>query len=233
MRLPPVLAVLAVALAACGAPPPPPVAPPPPPRPPPTRMRMSSELGEIDEAATKATFARVRPALTKCYSSGLERLEYLAGDVKFYLRVQADGHLRWVFLEESSFGDRETERCMLGVLSATQWPLPEGGEAEVHQGLGFDPPSGVRAPTDWSADRVSAGVSARSADVAACKKHGAGTFQVTAYVATDHGVGHVIAAGTTAPAAPAAADVDCVLGVVRSMKLPSPGSYPAKVSFPL
>jgi hypothetical protein len=192
---------------------------------------MSSELGEIDEAATRKTFDRVKPALMRCYTAGLERVEYLAGDIKFYIRVKQDGHLRWGFVEQSTLGDRKTESCMVGVLGDTQWPLPEGGEAEVHHGMGFDAPSNVRAPTDWSPDRVAAAVGKQGDAIAACRQHGSGSIQVTAYVAPDHGAGRVLAAGASAPSSDAASDIDCVLGVVRGMKVPSPGSYAAKVTF--
>ena len=201
---------------------------------------MSAELGEIDEAATTKTFDRIGPALMRCYTTGLGRLEYMAGDVKFYIRVKPDGRLRWAFLEQSTLGDRKTETCMLGALNDTQWPLPEGGEAEVHHGLGFDAPTNVRPPTDWSPDRVSAVIAPRSADAAACKRHGATTVQVTAYVGANQGAGRVLSAGAAASSSGAAAsgpdvaaDADCVLGLVRGMKMPSPGSYAAKVSFSL
>jgi hypothetical protein len=194
---------------------------------------MMSELGEIDEVATQKTFERIRPALMSCYSAGLTRLDSLAGDVKFFIRVKADGHLRWGFMEQSTLGDRQTETCMLGVLSGTQWPIPDGGEAEVHQGLGFDPPPGVRPPVDWKADRVTPAVDKKSVELKSCKKHGDGQFQVTAYVRNEKGAGRVILAGSTAPNNAAADDIECLLGVVRGLKLPSPGSYPAKVSFSL
>jgi hypothetical protein len=194
---------------------------------------MSSELGQIDEAATTHTFDRAKTGLMACYTSGLSRVEYLSGDLKFYFRVKPDGHLRWAVVEQSSLGDRDTETCMLGVLSGTTWPLPEGGEAEVHQGIGFDAPSNVRPPTDWNADRVALALGKKATNVSACKQHGAGTFQVTAYVGPEKGAGHVLAAGASAPNAKAAEDVDCLLGVVQGLKLPSPGSYAAKVSFSL
>src|ERR1700677_1718925 len=83
--------------AACGDSAPPPVAPPPPPPPAAVapKLHMSAELGEIDEAATIKTFDRLGPTLMRCYTSGLERIEYMAGDVKFYIRVKPDGRLRW------------------------------------------------------------------------------------------------------------------------------------------
>ncbi len=232
MRL--LLAALAAAVVGCGAPStePPPAAPVSPPlRHSGPRLRMQSELGQIDEAATSKAFSRAQPALMRCYAEGQGRLEYLAGDLKFFMRVQPDGHLRWVFVEQSTLGDHEAEACMLEALRSTAWPLPDGGDAEVHHDLGFDAPPGVRAPTDWSADRVAQAVA--SSAVEACKTHGTGTFHVTAYVEPDHGAGRVITASVAPPSAPAAADVDCLLGVVKGMKLPSPGSYPAKVSFSL
>ncbi len=197
------------------------------------KLRMQSELGDIDEGATKKAFERARPALLTCFATGLERVDYLAGEAKFFIRVKPDGHLRWAFLEQSTIGDRATEKCMVGALTDAEWPRPEGGEAEVHQGLAFDPPSGVRAATDWSGDRVAAALAKKSGAVSACKTHGDGTFQATAYVKADHGAGHVVTSGASAPSAAAAADIDCLLGVVSSLKLPNPGSYPAKVSFSL
>ena len=126
---------------------------------------------------------------------------------------------------------------MIDVVKATTWPLPEGGEAEVHSGLGFDPPSDVRPPSQWGAERVALALGPKAKDVNACKRHGAGTFHVTAYVGPapkpPHNAGLVLTAGAAAPGAPAAEDLDCLLGVVRRMQLPSPGSYPVKVSFPL
>ncbi len=234
MRL--LLAALAAAVIGCGASStePPPAAPvSAPPRHSAPRLHLQSELGQIDEAATSKTFSRSQSALMRCYTQGQGRLDYLAGDVKFFLRVQPDGHLRWAFVEQSTLGDHETEACMLEVLHSIAWPLPDGGDAEVHHDLGFDAPPGVRAPTDWSDGRVAQAVEHSSGAAAACKTHGTAVFQVTAYVGPDHGGGRVIAASVAAPSAAAAADVDCLLGVVRGMKLPSPGSYPAKVSFSL
>ena len=226
-------------LLGCSAPPPKvvEVAPPPPPPPPHRGMGVSAELGQIDEAATIKTFDRVKPALMKCYATGLDRLDYLAGDVKFFLRVQQDGHVHWVFMQESSIGDRVTEKCMLDVLTATQWPLPEGGEAEVHQGIGFDAPQGVRPPTSWSTDRVAAALGKHAKDFAACKGGESGSFNVTAYVEQKGAAGHVLAGvGSTAPTKDALRGRQGRLSasdVGPAMKLPSPGSYPAKVSFTL
>jgi hypothetical protein len=194
---------------------------------------MSSELGDIDEEATKRTFDRLSPDLMRCYSAGLERLEYLGGDVAVWFRVGADGRLRWAFFDQSTLGDRVTEACMLRVLTAAQWPRPDGGEAEVHHTFGFDPPADVKAPTTWHVDQVAGAIAESLNAVAACRRHGAGPFSVTAYVGPNGTVGRVLAAGAVVTNAQRVADVDCVLDVVERMRLPNPGDAPAKVSFSL
>ena len=113
---------------------------------------MSSELGQIDEPATIRAFDKLRPSFMLCYGAGQSHIEFLAGDVKFYFRVKPDGTTHWATLDMSTLGDRDTEKCMLAVVLGAQWPKPEGGEAEVHQGIGFDAPGDVRAPTVWSAE---------------------------------------------------------------------------------
>ncbi len=196
-------------------------------------LSVSTELGEIDQAATEKTFQGLQSQLGTCFKSGLTRVDYLGGDLAFFLRVGADGHAKYAYLEESSLGDRETERCMLHVVTGTQWPKPDGGEAEVRKKVGFDPPGDVRAPASWSSDRIAA-VLGKSGDKAAqCKQGASGTYSVTAYVEPDGKGGKVHAVGVAVPNKDADDKVDCIVEAVKSMKMPSPGSYAAKVTFTL
>src|SRR5580692_9577840 len=122
---------LFVLSAACGGSEPPPKEPeaPPPPVAHGPRLQMQSELGQIDPALTDATFKKLQPALMRCYEDGQKRIEFLGGDVKFFLRVQQDGHAKYAYLVEGTLGDRTTERCMLELAMNAAWPRPEGGEA--------------------------------------------------------------------------------------------------------
>jgi hypothetical protein len=228
------LIVIAAVLVACGGSEPPPKAPeseaPPPARQAP-KLHMESELGEIDSQATEATFVRLEPTLMQCYQAGQRRIEFLSGDAKFFLRVGIDGAARWVFLEESTLGDRDTERCMLDAVRSARWPQPQGGEAEVHKPLGFDAPANVRSPVDWSADRVAAALGKHQADLDKCKEGLAGSFHVTAYVQPHGRGGHVEAAGVAPPSQQGEEKIDCIVDVVKKMHVPSPGSYAAKVNF--
>jgi hypothetical protein len=197
------------------------------------KLHMQSELGQIDPQKTEATWAKIQPALMSCYADGRKRLEYLGGDVKFFLRVGQDGSAKYVYLVDGTLGDRQTERCMLDLAQSTPWPQPEGGEAEVQKSMGFDPPGNVRAPSDWSSDRIAAVLGAHDAEVAKCKAGTSGSFHVTAYVQPSGKGGHVAAVGVVPPNKDSEGTVDCLVDVVKKMKMPSPGSYAAKVSFTL
>jgi hypothetical protein len=231
----PVLLSMAFGIACGGSEPPPkePEAPAPPPAHHGPKMNMQSELGSIDPGETEATWKKIQPALMRCYEDGQKRLEYLGGDVKFFLRVGQDGAARYVYLVDGTLGDRKTERCMLDLAQGTSWPKPDGGEAEVQKSMGFDPPGNVRAPSDWSSDRIAVALGAHGADFAKCKAGISGSFRVTAYVQPAGKGGQVAAAGVAPPSKDGEDKADCLVDVVRKMKMPSPGSYAAKVSFTL
>jgi hypothetical protein len=221
----------------CGGAPPPPKEPEAEPAPPSPshgpRLNVSTELGQIDPVKTEATWAKLQPAMMRCYTDGQRRLEYLGGDVKFFLRVGQDGSAKYVYLVDGTLGDRKTERCMLDLALAISWPVPDGGEAEVQKSMGFDPPGNVRAPSDWASDKVSAALEAHGADVAKCKAGVSGTFHMTAYVQPLGKAGQVAAVGVAPPSKDGEGKADCLVDVVKKMKMPSPGSYAAKVSFSL
>jgi hypothetical protein len=228
--------VAALALAACGGSAPPakePEAEPPPPVSHGPKMKMQTELGTIDPGQTEAAWTKLQPSLMRCYTDGQKRLEYLGGDMKFFLRVGQDGSARYVYLLDGTLGDRETERCMLDLALGARWPTPDGGEAEVQKSMGFDPPSNVRAPFDWPSDKVSAALVAHGTDLAKCKAGVTGSFRVTAYVGPAGKAGHVLAVGVIPPNKDGDDKSDCIVEVVKKMKMPSPGSYAAKVSFTL
>jgi hypothetical protein len=80
---------------------------------------------------------------------------------------------------------------------------------------------------------VSAAIVAHEPEVAKCKAGVAGTFRITAYVVPVGKAGKVTAVGVAPPSKDGEDKVDCLVGVVQKMKMPSPGSYAAKVSFTL
>ena len=148
-------------------------------------LQMSQELGSIDQRAVEKTFAGlVNGPLENCHKQGRDRVEVLTGDVKIFLRIDPSGRVKYGYFEDSTLGDRDTEKCIMGVFGGTSWPKPEGGEAEVRSGFGWGP-GGEREPTSWSSDKVTTALAeskhARK-DIDKCKGSVKGDFRVTGYV---------------------------------------------------
>lgn len=194
---------------------------------------VSQELGSIDPKAADKVFQKLQGDLLNCQKDGLARVDVLSGDVKFFVRIGHDGHARYAYFEETTLGDRATEKCMIDVVMRGSWPQPEGGdEAEARKSYGFDPGS-AREPTAWTADKVAPMLARHEGELKKCTR-GATGFKVTAYVGPvgDAGKeGRALAVGVSTPNKESADRTDCIAEAVKGMKFPSPGSYPAKVTF--
>ena len=218
----------------CGGEEPPAKAPEPPPPPPqkavPLVAKTSSELGSVDPAALKRAFASLDDKYMDCQKKALDRVEVLAGNVKVFLRIGPDGGAKWAYLEESDVGDRDTEKCLIDVITGARWPKPDTGDAEVRYSMEL-PLQATRPPNDWSADKVAGAVGKSSGAFDKCKAGAAETFRATMYVAPG---GKVLSAGIATSAKDTDETADCLVKALLKMKgLPSPGSWPAKVSFGL
>lgn len=213
--------------------------------------QVSQELGSIDPDAVEQTFQKQHGPLEGCHKAGLDRHAFMSGDVKVFLRIDTSGRVRYGYFEETTLGDRDTERCIVETLSKASWPKPEGGEAEVRSGFGWAPDG--REPTAWSSDKVTGALasSAAKSEIDKCRAGVTGDFKVTGYVEHDDAApeeakptkgkpkaapkprGRFTAVGVAAPNKEASEKVDCVVDALKSLELPSPGSYAAKVSFSL
>jgi hypothetical protein len=90
-------------------------------------------------------------------------------------------------------------------------------------------PNDTRPPTDWGADRVRETLAGLSGKLDQCK-HGASGFTATVYVDPD---GAATSAGIASTDEGGEDAADCLVGILKSAKYPSPGSWTAKVTFPL
>ncbi len=197
----------------------------------PSSLAVSAEIGGLNEEKVDKTFQKALPDFQKCLEQGSQRVEYLGGSVSFFLKIDARGKIDHAHLEKSTIGDRTTEQCLLDSLRRRHWPKPIGGvHGLARKSFDFDPPNDVRPPTSWSAERVSDAMSKLSPKLSKCKNGATGAFEATLYVGTN---GAVLAAGVTPPDEEGEADVDCLVSALREATLPSPGSWPAKVTFPL
>ncbi len=192
--------------------------------------KTSSELGSVDPAAVKRAFASLDDKYMECQKQALDRVEVLAGTIKVFLRIGPDGSTKWAYLEESDLGDRETEKCLLDVIAAAPWPKPDGGDAEVRHSLEL-PQQATRPPNDWPSDKISNALGKNGDAIDKCKA-GAGTrYRATLYVGPG---GKVLSAGIATSDKDGEERADCLTKALMRMKgLPSPGSWPAKVTFAL
>lgn len=191
---------------------------------------VSSEIGGLDEDKVDAAFKASLDDLQRCLTEGASRVEFLGGSVSFFVKIDASGRADGAYLEKSTLGDRDTEKCMLNAVRSRRWPKPVGGEHGLaRKSFDFDPPNDVRAPADYDHDHLDKGLGKISGKLASCK--GAkGAYEATIYVATD---GSVLAASVTPPNEDGEESIDCLVSTLKAASFPSPGSWPAKVTFTL
>jgi len=192
-------------------------------------VAISGLMGTISPDSVRDTLQMRQDRFLDCFVRRLDDVHVLGGTIELAFRVKVDGSVLWVYPKRSTVGDRETERCILGVASTVRFRRPNGGEAEFSWPFEVAPPDDVRPALSWTADHV-APLLAQNLDLGSrCRPAGSDvTFSITAYVAPG---GAVLAAGG-APSAPHGVDsVDCVLDAVRAWPMPNPGPYPAKITF--
>jgi hypothetical protein len=192
-------------------------------------LRTRSELGTVDPGAVQEVFHRLADRFADCQKQGLDRVEVLSGNVKFFVRIGENGSAKWAYLEDGSdVGDRDTEKCLVDVVTGARWPRPDGGDAEARYSIEL--PATGRPATDWSSDKI-ASVLGKNGDAIDRCKGGAGGFHATMYVGPG---GKVLAASVVVSRKDGDDRAECLVKVLEKMKgLPSPGSWPAKVSFGL
>lgn len=214
----------------------------PPPEPPPTSAddgperpsvgaQVSSEIGGMNEEQVSRVFERASAGFTQCLTAGADRVEFLGGDVELYALIDSNGMLAHAHLATSSLGDRATEKCLLDVLRQQRWPKPVGGERGIaRKSFGFEPSGEVRPPVSWNLEAIEATLASLGDDIDGCKQGQVGSFTATLYVDTE---GQAIAVGMAPPDERGEAVVDCLVELLESAEYPSPGSWPAKVTFTL
>ena len=193
-------------------------------------MQIEGTLGTISQRAIEDGIQRNLPRISRCFSDRYDQVEVLGGHMEMAFRIKTDGHVRWVYLRHSTVGDRDTERCILNVLSRIQFERPRSGEAEFATPLDLDPPEDVRPPVEWATSRVEPLVMEQGAALLESRGASGQAAQVTAYIAPG---GAAITAGAAIDAPDIVEPLDCLAAGVRAWTWPDPGSYPAKVTFDL
>jgi hypothetical protein len=184
----------------------------------------------LPEEDTVNAFRDSFPAIRDCFARGAERIEFLGGDIAFSVEVDSGGAAS-IFAKETTLGDRSTETCMIGALQKAPWPLPVGGKVgTAENGFGFEMTGDVRPPVPWDSGEVSDVLNENADALEQCKSGTRGSFTATVYVDRD---GRAMSAGISPPDKDGERQVDCLIDVLVGATYPSPGSWPAKVTFSL
>jgi hypothetical protein len=195
-----------------------------------SRPQVQGEIGGLDEQKVNTAFESSLSGLQRCLNQGASRVEFLGGSVAFFIKIGMEGQVEAAYLEKSTLGDRDTEKCMLDAVRSKKWPKPVGGEHGLaRKSFDFDPPNDVRAPADYDQDHLNKALGKISDKLDSCKD-AKGSYEATIYVGTD---GTVLSAGVTPPDEQGEGSIDCLVSTLKSASFPSPGSWPAKVTFQL
>jgi hypothetical protein len=193
-------------------------------------MSASAEIGALNEEKVTECFRTALPAIQECLSDGAKRVEFLGGEIAFFIKINQSRSIEHIHAEQSTLGDRRTEKCMFDALRAAEWPAPEGGDLGIaRNSFEFDMPNDVRPPTIWESSQLDGEVGALRSQLGACDRATA-PYTATLYVDTE---GTPISASLVPPDESGEAAVDCMVDVLMAAKYPSPGSWPAKVVFSL
>jgi len=194
--------------------------------------QIEAEVGALDEEKVQEAFNAAREAIYACFNATNAGLKHkiVGGDIEVVVRVKTDSSVRWVFPQVSTIGHRETERCILDTLVEQAWPEPEGGEEGIARTqYGMDCPG--REPVPWSPDQLGRNRAKLEAKVKACiREAGTPGLSLTLYVDPD---GKPISAGASVDDESGIDALDCAVKAAKSLRYPSPGSYPAKVTLPV
>ena len=188
-----------------------------------------AEIGALDQDKVNSALQRASDKLTACFHSGVRRIPFMGGEIRFALRIAQGGTATVAYLKESTLGDRDTESCMLGALRGASWPSPVGGkEGLAEGGFSFDPSPDERPAVDLQPDRLGKELPKAQQALATCRaSQGAGPIKATMYLDTD---GKPLSVGVSGADPKGEAAASCVVDALRGMSFPSPGSYAGKVS---
>lgn len=191
---------------------------------------IEGQMGTLEAGHVRAVMRAAEASVSSCFSQRLEAVPCLAGRIELKLRVGEDGAVRWAIPTRSTLGDQSVERCMMDHARALRFQPPCGGEAEVTWPLEMDGGPDARAATEWPTQRLDVALRAHRAALTACRRSDTTPIEMTMYVAPD---GSVLAAGTNVTTPDAVAVSDCVVHEAQTWRLPSPGSWYARVTVPI
>ncbi len=185
------------------------------------------------------------PAFNLCLQFYLPEREFVFGKAKIGFDVDPTGKTTSSKLIESTYGDRELEKCFLGKAKLVKFPKPHGGGTSVEYEFSTDVIPGVETPIVMSAQKLEAALEPFEPEIDQCLAGTTGwsvTFYVggslTEEIEDEDGepvtvtTSRVLALGGTGPDG-GLEPLDCLLEASAGWKLPIDvdGVQKAKLSF--
>jgi hypothetical protein len=194
-------------------------------------MAARAEIGGLNQGEAEQSFRESIDGLQACLQQGVQRLDFIGGNIEFAVQVDASRHPTRVWAAQSSLGERQTEKCMFGVLRTVSWPAPQGGALGIaRNSFEFEPHKGSVAPAVWDARKVRGVLARLDGRLAECRRDASSPLLITLYI----GEGGKALSGGAASAEPLDdASVDCVVDTLLAAHYPAPEHTPTKVRFQL
>ena len=103
-------------------------------------MALDSEMGVLDTADVEAVLSRHFEAIRDCYQQAGKAQRYAGGRVLLRFMVNGDGSAQDVLVIESTLGNYDVERCVVGIGRKIAFPAPTG-----NKGTNFEYPVEFRS----------------------------------------------------------------------------------------
>jgi hypothetical protein len=186
---------------------------------------MESDVGGLNQEEVDEAFSEL--GVEECIEQGSARIGELGGEFKLRLRIRKSGETRWVYLSESTLGDRETEKCLLDRAREKSWPKPLGGEGIAEKSFAIDP---AATPVAIDAKRLRREIARARVETAKCREGIGGSFFATVYLRSDGGVR---TAGIAVPNEKGEGVADCMIEALQKLRFRESRGRSGKVSFEL
>ena len=187
-----------------------------------------AEIGGLSQDEIESELRTVEPKLVACVNEAATSMSYVGGRASLKMRVDREGGVRWAYLKETTLGDRDVERCVLGVVKNRTWPRPKSGEGLAETSFDVE----AANPPPLLTTRTSSRLAERaSAATRKCRKGVKGAFTATAYFGAR---GEVLSVGVAPPDERGEPAVDCVADALKDLRVERRAVAPntaAKVSF--
>ena len=193
------------------------------------------DLGSIDPNVAKQRFDSIKGQWNDCYAAEHEKNESLSGMIKFTVRTNKDGSVKWAYVTSTDLGDREVERCVIDSVKQQNFGPPmDAKEGEIKdKSYGWELDGDEDRPADpGDVSQVLPALKKAQKKIAECrsKSEAQGTFTATIYVAPK-GKPKSVGIAISDPSGDGA--IDCIVEVLTHITYKNPSSWTTKVTVEL